>query len=82
MDRDGTKDGFDIELTARDRRRGRRAGRSRAVASARSSIWSKASSRATPTGVLAAVIFHFGEHTIAEAKAALAAAGITVRPAS
>jgi cyclase len=31
--------------------------------------------------VLAASIFHFGEHTIAEAKAALAAAGVTVRPA-
>ena len=31
-------------------------------------------------GVLAASIFHFGEHTIAEAKAAMAAAGITVRP--
>jgi imidazole glycerol-phosphate synthase subunit HisF len=30
--------------------------------------------------VLAASIFHFGEHTIAEAKAALAAAGVTVRP--
>ncbi len=32
--------------------------------------------------VLAASIFHFGEHTVAEAKAALAAAGITVRPAT
>ena len=31
--------------------------------------------------VLAASIFHFGEHTIAEAKAALAAAGVEVRPA-
>jgi cyclase len=31
--------------------------------------------------VLAASIFHFGQHTIAEAKAAMAAAGITVRPA-
>jgi cyclase len=31
--------------------------------------------------VLAASIFHFGEHTVAEAKAALAAAGVTVRPA-
>ena len=34
------------------------------------------------TGVLAASIFHFGEHTIAEAKTAMAAAGITVRPTS
>jgi cyclase len=31
--------------------------------------------------VLAASIFHFGEHTVAEAKATMAAAGITVRPA-
>ena len=31
--------------------------------------------------VLAASIFHFGEHSIADAKAALSAAGVTVRPA-
>jgi cyclase len=31
--------------------------------------------------VLAASIFHFGEHSIAEAKAALAAAGVPVRQA-
>jgi cyclase len=30
--------------------------------------------------VLAASIFHFGEHTIAEAKAYMAAAGVPVRP--
>ena len=30
--------------------------------------------------VLAASIFHFGEHTVAEAKAVLLAAGVTVRP--
>ena len=30
--------------------------------------------------VLAASIFHYGRHTIAEAKALLAAHGITVRP--
>jgi imidazole glycerol-phosphate synthase subunit HisF len=30
--------------------------------------------------VLAASIFHFGEHTIADAKAAMTAAGIIVRP--
>jgi cyclase len=30
--------------------------------------------------VLAASIFHFGEHTVADAKRAMAAAGITVRP--
>jgi cyclase len=33
------------------------------------------------SAVLAASIFHFGEFTIAEAKAAMAAAGIPVRPA-
>jgi cyclase len=32
--------------------------------------------------VLAASIFHFGQHSLAEAKAVLAAAGITVRPAT
>jgi cyclase len=30
--------------------------------------------------VLAASIFHWAEHTIADAKAVMAAAGITVRP--
>ena len=30
--------------------------------------------------VLAASIFHFGEHTVAEAKQVLAAHGVTVRP--
>ncbi len=31
--------------------------------------------------VLAASIFHFGTHTVAEAKARMAGAGIAVRPA-
>ena len=31
--------------------------------------------------VLAASIFHFREHTVAEAKASMSDAGITVRPA-
>jgi cyclase len=30
--------------------------------------------------VLAASIFHYGEYTVADAKRALAAAGVTVRP--
>jgi cyclase len=30
--------------------------------------------------VLAASIFHYGEHTVGEAKAAMAAAGIEIRP--
>jgi len=32
------------------------------------------------TGLLAASIFHFGQHTVREAKALLAANGVTVRP--
>ncbi len=36
--------------------------------------------RAGATGLLAASVFHFGTFTIAEAKAALAAAGLPVRP--
>jgi cyclase len=33
------------------------------------------------TGVLAASIFHFGEHTISEVKQVMSARGIRVRPA-
>jgi imidazole glycerol-phosphate synthase subunit HisF len=80
MDRDGTKDGYDVELT-------------RAVSEAcdlpviasggvgtldhlvEGAIEGKADA------VLAASIFHFGEFTVAEAKAHMEAAGITVRPA-
>lgn len=79
MDRDGTRDGFDLPLT-------------RAIADA-VSVSVIASGGVGHLGhlvegiavghadaVLAASIFHFGEHTIGEAKAVLAAAGITVRP--
>ena len=38
-------------------------------------------SKAERTAVLAASIFHFREHTVAEAKAVMSAAGVTVRPA-
>jgi cyclase len=80
MDRDGTKDGYDVELT-------------RAVSEAcdlpviasggvgtldhlvEGAIEGKADA------VLAASIFHFGEFTVAEAKAHMEAAGINVRPA-
>jgi cyclase len=79
MDRDGTRDGFDVELT-------------RAISEcvnipviasggvgtldhlAEGVLEGKADA------VLAASIFHFGEHTVHEAKAHLAARGITVRP--
>jgi imidazole glycerol-phosphate synthase subunit HisF len=80
MDRDGTKEGFDIELT-------------RAVSDAVTvpviasggvgtlEHLAHGVSEGGATGVLAASIFHFGQHTIAEAKAAMQAAGVTVRPA-
>ena len=78
MDRDGTKKGFDIPLT-------------RAVADAVRVPVIASGGVGTlqhlvegirdghATAVLAASIFHFGTHTIAEAKAAMAAAGIPVR---
>ena len=80
MDRDGTRDGFDLPLT-------------RAVADATSvpiiasggvgslAHLAEGVLEGGADAVLAASIFHFGEHTIGEAKAAMAAAGLTVRPA-
>jgi cyclase len=78
MDRDGTRAGFDIALT-------------RAVSDAvevpviasggvgglQHLVEGVRDGRAS--AVLAASIFHFGEHTIAEAKMALATAGLPVR---
>ncbi|WP_102959378.1 imidazole glycerol phosphate synthase subunit HisF [Mangrovicella endophytica] len=78
MDRDGTKAGFDIELT-------------RAVADAVSVPVIASGGVGNldhlvagirdghATAVLAASIFHFGTHTIAEAKDHMAAAGIPMR---
>jgi imidazole glycerol-phosphate synthase subunit HisF len=80
MDRDGTKEGFDLGLT-------------RAVADAVGVPVIASGGVGTlqhlvegvteghATGVLAASIFHFGEHSIAQAKAVMAAAGVSVRPA-
>ena len=78
MDRDGTKQGFDVELT-------------RAVADA-VSVPVIASggvgnlehmvdgiARGHADAVLAASIFHFGEYSIADAKRAMQAAGLPVR---
>ena len=79
MDRDGTKDGFDLELT-------------RAVSDAVTvpviasggvgeldhMVEGVTAGRAD--AVLAASIFHFRTHTVGEAKDALADAGVVVRP--
>jgi cyclase len=80
MDRDGVRTGYDLALT-------------RAVADAVEVPVIASGGVGTlehlvqgvteghASAVLAASIFHFGEHSIAEAKAALAAAGVPVRPA-
>jgi cyclase len=79
MDRDGTKDGFDLEVT-------------RAVSEAASvpviasggvgelQHMVEGITVGRADAVLAASIFHFGEYSVAEAKTAMAAAGIAVRP--
>ncbi|HTX45680.1 MAG TPA: imidazole glycerol phosphate synthase subunit HisF [Solirubrobacteraceae bacterium] len=77
MDRDGTNEGYDVALTA-------------AVADAvtvpviasggAGQLGDLAEAvRAGADAVLCASIFHYGHHTVAEAKAAMAAAGIPVR---
>ena len=80
MDRDGTRDGFDLELT--------RAVvdvvnvpviASGGVGNLDHLVEGVLEGRAD--AVLAASIFHFGEHTVAEAKSHMAAAGIPIRPA-
>ncbi len=80
MDRDGTRDGFDVALT-------------KAVASAvpvpviaSGGVGSlhhlvEGVTLGGATGVLAASIFHFGEFTVADAKQAMSDAGVRVRPA-
>ena len=80
MDRDGTRDGFDLELTARGRRR---RATCPVIASGGVGTLEHLVDGVLEGGadaVLAASIFHFGEHTVAEAKQVLAAAAITVRP--
>jgi len=79
MDRDGTREGFDLELT-------------RAVSDAVNVPVIASGGVGTldhlvdgvleggADALLAASIFHFGEHTIAEVKHALAARGVSVRP--
>ena len=79
MDRDGTKEGFDLALT----RRVSDAVGVPVIASGGVGVLDHLVDGIVNGGadaVLAASIFHFGEFTVAEAKAALAAAGIVVRP--
>jgi cyclase len=78
MDRDGTRSGFDLELT-------------RAVSDAVDipviasggvgtlEDLADGIQKGGADAVLAASIFHYGEHTVAEAKALMAARGIPVR---
>lgn len=80
MDRDGTREGFDLELT-------------QAVVAAVNVPVIASGGVGTlqhlvdgvtigrADAVLAASIFHFGEHTVGEAKASMIDAGVTVRPA-
>jgi cyclase len=77
MDRDGTQDGYDLELL----RAVSRAVDVPLIASggAGSPEHLVDGLRAGADAVLAASIFHYGEYRIAEAKAAIAAAGIPVR---
>ena len=81
MDRDGTRDGFDLELT----RQIAWACPVPLVASGGVGELEHLVEGAVVGGadaVLAASIFHLGEFTVAEAKAHLAAAGVPVRPAA
>jgi cyclase len=78
MDRDGTKDGYDIELL----RAIRDVVRVPIVASGGAGNvqhMADAVTRGGADAVLAASIFHFGEATVADAKLALARAGAPVR---
>ena len=79
MDRDGTRDGFDTELTsAVSDAVSVPVIASGGVGSLQHLVEGITVGRAD--AVLAASIFHFGEHTVHEAKAHLTAAGVTVRP--
>ena len=81
MDRDGTKEGFDLGLTrAITDAVGVPVVASGGVGTLQHLVEGVTEGHAT--GVLAASIFHFGEHTIAEAKAAMAAAGVRISKAS
>ena len=79
MDRDGTRDGYDLELT----RRVVEACRIPVIASGGVGTLEhlvEGARDGKADAVLAASIFHFGEHTVAEAKEELTKAGLLVRP--
>jgi cyclase len=79
MDRDGTRDGFDLDLT----RAVSQACTVPVIASGGVGTLDHLVEGVTvgrADAVLAASIFHFGEFSVAEAKAAMAGAGISVRP--
>lgn len=79
MDRDGTREGFDHPMTsAVSKAVNVPVITSGGVGSVKDLADGVTEGKAD--AVLAASIFHFGEATIAEAKAAMAAAGVTVRP--
>lgn len=78
MDRDGTRDGFDIALT----RAVADAVSTPVIASGGVGTLEHLAAGVTDGGadaVLAASIFHFGEHTVAEAKQVMSQQGIEVR---
>ncbi len=81
MDRDGTRDGYDLELTSRVSD----AVTIPVIASGGVGTLDHLADgvlRGKADAVLAASIFHFGDYSIAEAKKHLASRGIPMRPAS
>jgi cyclase len=81
MDRDGTRDGYDLELTAAVSR----AVDVPVVASGgvgRLEHLVEGATVGRADAVLVASIFHLREHTVADAKAYLAEHGVTVRPST
>ena len=79
MDRDGTRDGYDLDLT----RQVVDACRIPVIASGGVGTLDhlvEGARDGRADAVLAASIFHFGEYTVGEAKEQMAAAGLVVRP--
>jgi cyclase len=79
MDRDGTKVGYDIDLL---RAVGDAVGVPLIASGGVGTLehLCQGATEGGATGLLAASIFHFGQHTVREAKALLTANGVTVRP--